>query len=270
MTFSDLALSRRLERAEGHACAQYAGARRRLFPDCGSEWMECSGAFVVYDGGDSPVTQSFGLGLAEPLSAAVLDRVERFFLERGAPVQLEISPFVGAAAMELLCNRRYRPIEISSVLYRSLEPARSQLPANVRVRAISHQEAGLWNEVSTQGWVHDYPEFQEFFAQNAAVITAREHSHCFLAEIDGKPGAAGALCLHEGVALLAGAATVPELRRRGLQAALLEERMHFAFDRGCDLAMMVATAGSNSQRNAERQEFRIAYTRVKWRLEPSY
>jgi GNAT superfamily N-acetyltransferase len=66
--------------------------------------------------------------------------------------------------------------------------------------------------------------------------------------------------------LFAGAATVPELRRRGLQAALLEERMRYASDHGCDLAMMVAEAGSLSQRNAERQGFRVAYTRLKWRL----
>jgi GNAT superfamily N-acetyltransferase len=56
------------------------------------------------------------------------------------------------------------------------------------------------------------------------------------------------------------------MRRRGLQAALLEARMRFAFEHGCDLAMMVAEAASNSQRNAERQGFRIAYTRFKWRL----
>jgi GNAT superfamily N-acetyltransferase len=60
---------------------------------------------------------------------------------------------------------------------------------------------------------------------------------------------------------------MPELRRRGLQAALLEERMRYAFERGFDLAMMVAEAGSNSQRNAERKGFRVAYTRLKWKLE---
>jgi hypothetical protein len=56
------------------------------------------------------------------------------------------------------------------------------------------------------------------------------------------------------------------MRRRGLQAALLEVRMRYAFDYGCDLALMVAGAASNSQRNAERQGFPIAYTRTKWRL----
>src|ERR1700761_1562082 len=39
MHFSDLALSKRLERAEGHACLQYAEARRRLFPGSGADWI---------------------------------------------------------------------------------------------------------------------------------------------------------------------------------------------------------------------------------------
>jgi hypothetical protein len=41
--------------------------------------------------------------------------------------------------------------------------------------------------------------------------------------------------------------------------------MRWAHQRGCDIAMMVAATGSDSQRNAERMGFRIAYTRTKWR-----
>src|SRR5271167_2427451 len=99
MQFSDLALSRRLERAEGHACAQFAEARRRLFPESGSEWMECSGAYAVFDGIGSPATQSFGLGIFEELTAATLDVIECFFLDRGAQVDHEVSPLVGVAAL---------------------------------------------------------------------------------------------------------------------------------------------------------------------------
>jgi hypothetical protein len=98
------------------------------------------------------------------------------------------------------------------------------------------------------------------------VSPARQQSLCFLAEVDGQPGAAGVLCMHEKVALFGGSATIPELRRRGLQTALLHERMRYAFDHGCDLAMTAAVPGSDSQRNAERKGFRIAYTRTKWKL----
>jgi hypothetical protein len=102
--------------------------------------------------------------------------------------------------------------------------------------------------------------------QFGSLAFAREASVNFIAELDGKPGATGMLCLHDGVALFAGASTIPEMRRCGLQASLLEARMRYAYEHRCPLAMMVTEAGSQSQRNAERKGFRIAYTRTKWRL----
>ena len=266
MPFSDLSLARRLERAEGNACVRFAEARRRLFPSSGAEWIECAGAYAVFDSIDSPVTQTFGLGLFEDLTAASLDRIERFFHDRGASVNHEVSPLAGVPALDLLCARQYRPIEISSVLYRPVDQPAAATHANVRVRVTGPEEAPLWNRISSQGWAHQHPELLDFLLQAGAISSAREQSPCFLAEVDGKPGAAGVLCMHQGVALFGGAATIPELRRLGLQTALLEARMRYAFDHGCDLAMMVAEAGSNSQRNAERQGFRVAYTRLKWRL----
>ncbi|HZS28809.1 MAG TPA: hypothetical protein VFB76_16400 [Candidatus Angelobacter sp.] len=165
ITFADLALARRLERAEGAACAQFAEARRKLFPESGSEWIECGGAYVVFDGVDSPVTQTFGLGVFEDLSAGTLDTIEKFFQERGAPVMHEVSPLAGVATLELLCARKYRPIEISSVLYRPVEkPSTStQLgvagQSNIKVRVTRSDEAALWSDVSARGWGHDHPEF---------------------------------------------------------------------------------------------------------------
>ena len=266
MQFSDLALSRRLERSEGYACAQYAEARRRLFPESGAEWIEHAGTYAVFDGLDSPITQTFGLGIFEDLSPNALDVIERFFLDREAPVFHEVSPFAGIDALELLCSRKYHPLELSSVLYRTVELPTAEHHSRMSVRVISSDEAQLWADISAKGWAQEHPELLPFLLQLGAISSARKHSVCFLAELDGKPGAAGVLCLHEGVALFGGSATVPESRRYGLQTALLYERMRYAFEHGCDLAMIVAHPGSESQRNAERKGFRIAYTRTKWKL----
>jgi len=266
MLFSGLELSRRLERAEGHACVQFAEARQRLFPASGAEWMECAGAQVVFDGVDSPITQSFGLGIFEAMTAGALDEIERFFYDRGAPVLHEVSPLAGVPAVDLLCSRSYRPIEISNVVYQPLTRPAGEEARDITVRVIGPGEAPVWGDVSARGWAHEHPEFMDFLLEAGAICTAREDSVCFLGEVGGKPGAASLLCLHEGVALFGGSSTVPELRRHGLHGALLRERMRYAFDHGCDLAMMVAEAGSNSQRNAEREGFRVAYTRTKWKL----
>ena len=148
--------------------------------------------------------------------------------------------------------------------FQSNRQSRIEPSTHISVRVIDHKEAALWSEVNVRGWTHEHPEFEPFIRDTGAVFVNRENSPCFIAEIDGQACAAGALAIHEGVALFAGASTVPEFRRRGLQTALLEARMRFACEQGCDLAMMVAEPGSNSQRNAQRQGFVIAYTRLKW------
>jgi GNAT superfamily N-acetyltransferase len=267
MVFSDLHLSQRLERAEGQACLQFAEARRRLHPDSGATWIECAGAYAVFDGVDSPVTQSFGLGLFELLTPSALDTIEAFFQDRGAVVVHEVSPLAGIATLDLLCARGYRPIEISTVLHQPVGRPATKDESPVSVRVADEKDTALWADVSARGWAADNPELLGFLEQFGAVAFAREGSVNFIAAIDGKPGAAGALGLHNGVALFAGASTIPEMRRRGLQAALLEARMRYAFEHGYELAMMVTEAGSQSQRNAERQGFRIAYTRTKWKLQ---
>lgn len=266
MIFADRELAKRLEAAEGFACEQFAAARKQLNPESSSAWMKCAGANVVFDGVDAPTTQTFGLGLYEELTPVALDEIERFFLERGAEVMHEVCPFAGAGTLDLLCARGYRPIEISNVMYRRVDSGTEALPDGIRVRVIGSDATDLWSDVSARGWSHEHPEFEPFVRAMGAIWVARQQSPCFLGELDGVPGAAGALILHEGVALFGGAATVPELRRRGLQSALLHARMHYAAEHGCDLAMMVAEAGSNSQRNAERKGFRVAYTRLKWKL----
>src|ERR1035438_1836744 len=170
MQFSDLALSRRLERAEGHACAEFADARRRLFPDSGSEWIQFSGAYAVFDGIGSPVTQTFGLGIFEELTAASLDVIERFFLDRGSQVDHEVSPLVGVAALSLLCSRQYRPIEISNVMYRPTEKPAAEDHGNIRVRVTGPEEAQLWTDISARGWTHEHPELLSFFLRLSAGI----------------------------------------------------------------------------------------------------
>jgi hypothetical protein len=165
MLFSDLALSRRLERAEGHACAQFAKARRQLFPDSGAGWIECAGAYAVFDGVDSPVTQSFAAGIFEDFTASSLDVIERFFFERRAHADLEVSPLAGFAFLNQLCARNYKPIEVSSVLYRIVGDVAGEERQEVSVRVAAEEENQLWGEISARGWHTSTRNSANFFAR---------------------------------------------------------------------------------------------------------
>src|SRR5262249_33617965 len=115
MLFSDLALARRLERAEGYACVRFTESRRRLNPNSSSAaWMDFAGAYAAFNGPDSPSTQSFGFGIFDQPAEHALDVLEQFFFAHDAPAIHEVSPFAGISATDLLCSRGYRPIEISS------------------------------------------------------------------------------------------------------------------------------------------------------------
>jgi GNAT superfamily N-acetyltransferase len=266
--FSDLNLSRRLERAEARGNAGFVEARAAAEPESGAGWTEVAGCSAMFDGVGSPVTQTFGLGLFEAASDEDLGRVEEFFRERGSPAYHEVSPLADPTTFTLLNGRGYEPFEFTSVMFRPLRPgagAAVRPDSGVSVRVVGPDEHELWAQTAARGW-SEFEELGDFMLGLSRVSAARADALSFLAEEGGRPVATGALSIHEGVALLAGASTVPEARRRGAQLALLNARLAYAAEHGCDIAMMCAQPGSASQRNAERQGFRIAYTRIKWRL----
>lgn len=265
--FADLELARRLEHAEGSSNAAFVEARAKAQPEVKATWTRVAGSYAMFDGVGSPCTQTFGLGMDGPVGAAALDELEAFFFSRGACVCHEVSPLAGVELFTLLASRGYRPVELSTVLFQPVETATDprQLNPAVNVRRISIDEAGMFAAVSARGW-SEAAEVRPFIEGLARVVVAKHDGPCFVAEIDGLPIATGAMSLWQGVALLAGASTVPEGRRQGAQLALLDTRLRFAASKGCDLAMMCTAPGSTSQRNAERNGFRIGYTRTKWQL----
>jgi hypothetical protein len=265
--FCDAALARRVEGAEAHGNAAFVEARARLFPETGARWIEVAGTYALYDGLGSPLTQTFGLGLFHPPIPADLDRIEAFFRERQSPVFHEVSPLADPGHLDLLSGRGYRPIELTTILVRRPRPDPPPVPAgDVRVRLAGPDEWDVWARTAARGWA-DGAEPAAAMLDLARVGAHRAGGLSFLAELDGRPVATGAMTVCDGVAVLVGASTVPEARRRGAQLALLAARLRYTADNGCDIAVMGAQPGSGSQRNAERQGFRVAYTRTKWQLD---
>ena len=266
--FADLTLARRLERAEARSNVEFVETRARLFPDSGARWIEVAGAYAMYDGVTSPATQTFGLGLFAKVTPADMEQLEAFFTENGAPVFHEISPLADLSLLALLNERGYHPMEFTSVMFRPIQRDVHLTAARnpqMQVRLVQEEERELYAQTAAKGWSDSY-EFPDQLLDFGRIATQRPNGYAFLAELDGCAIASGAMNTWEGVALMAGAGTIPEARKQGAQLALLESRLRWGAEQGCDIAMMCAAPGSASQRNAERHGFRIAYTRIKWRL----
>ena len=261
--FCDLALSKRLELTEGRGNAAFVRVQALREPASGATFEEVGGTLAMFSGVGSPLTQTFGLGVGAAFEIGDLEVIERFFSDRGSAVNHEVSPLAGVEVFDALVQRGYRPVELSSVMFRPITGGVEKAAVNPRihVRQISPAEAGLYASVSARGW-SEASEVQQFIDGFARISV--EYATCIVAEIDGGALATAALFMHDRVGVLAGASTVPEGRRQGAQAALLDWRLQYLAAHGCDLAMMAAAPGSASQRNAERNGFRIAYTRTKW------
>jgi hypothetical protein len=262
--FVDVALARQLERAEAHANRRFVEARARLSPEVGAAWIDVDGAYAMFDGVASPLTQTFGAGMFSPLTPDALRRIETFFSDRGAPAFHEVSPLADPATWPLLSTAGYEPFEFTSVMFRPIGDVPPPRRSDGLTTRLAGQEGDLWSELSVQGW-SEYPELSGFLRDMGRVSANAEDAHCFVAELEGVPIATGMTIVHDSVVLLAGASTIPQGRRKGAQNALLAHRLQDGRARGARLAMMCAQPGSASQRNAERQGFRIAYTRLKWR-----
>jgi len=269
MIYADISLAQKLEPTEGRANADFVETRARLDPSYGAECKKVGGAYVQFDGVESPLTQTFGLGMFEEVTVEHLDEIESFFKVRGAPVFHEISPLADQSILTLLGERGYRPIELTSVMFRDLTNAIAKPSVSnpdISTRQIDESDADLWAETSARGWATIHESLADFMLPFGKIAARTSGGHPFIAEINGEAVGAAGFGIYDDVCLLAGASTVPEARNRGVQNALLDARLRLAKESGCSLAMICALPGSQSQKNAQKNGFQIAYTRIKWQL----
>lgn len=267
--FSDKALSQKLERTEARASADFVETRAKLFPESCAEWIEVAGVYAMFDGIKSPITQTFGLGVFDEITASEFEKIETFFKKHNAPVLHEVSPLADVSIITLLNERGYQPIELTSVMYRTLKAETaldSRVNPRISTRIINGSDIDVFTETCVAGWSAEMPEFADFGTELCKIGAESPGASPFIAELEGKPIATGTLFIYKDIALLAGASTIPEGRKMGAQNSLLEARLRFARERGCAIAMTGTSPGSQSQRNAEKNGFRVAYTRTKWQL----
>jgi hypothetical protein len=84
----------------------------------------------------------------------------------------------------------------------------------------------------------------------------------YLAYVDDQPAAAAALYTTPRNAYFAGAATIPAMRNRGCQSALIRRRLR---DATAGQVVVTTAFGSPSQANLQRLGFTIEHTRTLWR-----
>ena len=262
MRFVNIELARRLELAEANAARECTQNFMALRPSCGAALLETMGGVASFTGIDSPITQAVALGLNGPVNQEQMDQLEDFYRSRGAAVNIEVCPLADATLVELIGRRKYRSIEFSNVLFKEISGATTfDPPHGMRFRETQEGEEKLWAETVAKGFAENVPMTPEL-ADLMETFAHRESVRSYMAWAGDEIAGGCAFSEHAGVGGLFGASTLPAMRRRGIQSAMISLRLAAAA--GCNIAMSVAQVGSTSHRNLERHGFSVAYTRVKF------
>lgn len=211
------------------------------------------------------VGRCVSLGLADPVTAEDLDRIEEFYRSRSDAVQIDICPAADSSLFELLKTRPYRLEEFNNVLARKITPGErfNGDVTNVEIRQVQGKEATDLCPIVARGFSEGAdpdPAFVEIFRP----LYLADGSFAFAAIADGTvvAGASGMIIPEAGIAAMFGSSTLPEYRGRGIQAAFFRARLQLAANAGCEYAVTITRPGTTSQRNAERQGFTLAYSKV--------
>jgi N-acetylglutamate synthase-like GNAT family acetyltransferase len=201
------------------------------------------------------------MGLYDEVTAADLDQVEDFFHSRGVPSTVVVSPLAHESLRKLLGERSYGIAEFNSVLIRRIHAEEPfSLPLGIAIERVTKNTVGPWMAAIAKGFAQDIVVAESVFGGFAVLPGAMS----FLARIEDQVvgGCGGRVIPEARIAAFFGTATLPEYRRRGVQGALIAQRLHEASQAGCEYAVVSTNPGSGSQRNMERRGFRVAYTKT--------
>jgi GNAT superfamily N-acetyltransferase len=268
--FCDSHLAERIERVEAQLIAKASDAARRRRADTVGFVTPIAGGVASFAEPGSPFNKVAGLGFGGVPSAATLDGIERAFAACDAPVQIELAHLADPAIGALLTERGYRLATFENVLGLALagKPERVT-PPGIEVRPSGDDEFDVWFDVVAEGVAH--PDTQgvpshEHFPRDVVERAERDFAAAgvvrYVALREGVIAGGASFRMAEGVAQLAGAATAPAHRRRGVQSALLAARLADAAEAGCDVAVTTTQPGSKSQQNVQRRSFDLLYTRA--------
>jgi GNAT superfamily N-acetyltransferase len=271
--FATASLASRIERAEcsmlselAHAAASRRGRGEVVVAELG-------GGVAVYTGPNSPSNKLAGLGFSDLPSRREMEIVENAFALRRAPLQVEFASLGDPAIPRMLSARGYELIGFENVLGLPLDSATlDAITTNpVDVARAGADESTVWMDTVATGFLHpdtfDGPPSHESFDRQAiehifADAIATPSFERFIARRGGQVAGGASLRVNEGIAQLAGAATIPQHRRQGVQTALLRHRLLDAAARGCDIAVVTTQPGSKSSENVQRFGFSVLYVRA--------
>ena len=195
-----------------------------------------------------------------------VEDIIHFYNQKEIPVRLELTPaHVSSDLLTYLNKLGFYQLDFHTSLYRMTDSMLSEEKAEpqISIRELEREEFDTFAEIYTKGF--RMPSFlKSDVAQNNQILYNNQNWTFYLASMDNVPAGIGVLFIKDSIATLAAAATVPSLRKKGIQSALIRKRIYQASLEECDLIVGQAKFGSTSQTNMEKAGMKIGYTKAIW------
>lgn len=244
-------------------------------PDAGFEARRVMGTedapgAVIAGPRDAVMTDCFGLGYAEPVHASVIDEIEDIFRRCDSVPEIECTPYSDPSLLAHLRQRGYGVINYLQIFWLDmLTPPAARVPG-VEVRFVDKSDPAdiaLAARTIAMGMESRPDEPTRPGLTIADQVASCPDCITCLAEIGGQPvGGASAGIWHRHPLCaphlnLYGGSTLPWARGRGVQRALMLERLRWGFEQGTRTATLDCKPGIATERNARRLGFELVCTK---------
>jgi GNAT superfamily N-acetyltransferase len=230
-----------------------------------------AGGWMAANGPGSYLNKAVALGFDREPGDEDVARVDRFFASRGIEPKVELTQFASVPFLRRLAGKGFVLQEFENTLVlplKGLGDPRALLPGGwpegVRIERVDPDDDGkvdLFVRTSASGFIPEGEQISdEFLVTGARSARAPEHDS-YVAYVGDDVAGAGGCGTRHGVTSLFGTSVLPRFRRRGIQQALMAERLERALALGSDLADITSHPGIPTERNAGRLGFRLAFVR---------
>lgn len=230
--------------------------------------MLCSGPL------DSWMNRARGIGLEGPVSDDELDGLVDYYRERGHTPAVEMCPYVHDTLMNGLHARGFAVSEFLTCWAFALEGVDLDepdwLPEGIALRLVDRTDSAeveRWATTLSDGFNEPGTDRHRDDVVAMSSVAAQDGVFCMGAyDGDRLIGASAAeVSRPTGGRAVAGffsASVSPEFRNRGIQRAMIRERLRIAKDRGAWVGCIESKPGIATERNARRMGFFPAYTKL--------
>lgn len=222
-----------------------------------------------------------GLGVQTPVRAEDIEELINWFEEKGIEPRTEVCPFAHPSTWEMLGKRDFvvrgfENVFVADLVTGAVRPPPMPLGEGITLFQVDRYDGvqvRAYSEAICAGFTHPAPPPKEDIDLWMRVVR-EDNLLAFGALAEGKIVGGGCaevarLTLEkQGIhtsytmAILFGLSVLHDYRKRGIQQALIAERLKFARQAGARFATISARPGVATERNARRMGFEVAYTKA--------